>query len=366
MIELEHLTKTFRIPGKAPLKALDDVSLTIEKGEIFGIIGYSGAGKSTLVRMINLLERPDLGRVTVDGVQLTELSGAALRRERQKIGMIFQHFNLMPSRTVFENVALPLTKTSLTPAEKKARIEELLSLVGLADRGSAYPSQLSGGQKQRVAIARALACNPKVLLCDEATSALDPQTTRQILALLKKLNEKLGLTIVLITHQMSVVKSICRRVAVMEKGRVAESGSVFEVFSRPSSDAANSLLAEALNLDEVLGLINAEEHGELAHKIASGAQLCALTYAGKVAEEPLMVRAFEKFGVVANILFGSIELLQGQPLGRLGVLLEGGAESVEEAIGYLRAEGVLVEPFDSKAVQAQLCARPAGEQSDEP
>ena len=235
MIELTHVSKDFGRGGRQ-VHAVRDVTLSVEKGEIFGIIGFSGAGKSTLVRCINLLERPTAGRVTVDGRELTALNARELRGARKKIGMIFQHFNLMPSRTDAGNVAFPLYGSGLSKKEIAQRVSELLSLVGISDKADAYPGTLSGGQKQRVAIARALANKPSVLLCDEATSALDPQTTRSILRLLKDLNKTLGITIVLITHEMSVVREICDRVAVMEQGSIAEQGEVFDVFAAPQRE----------------------------------------------------------------------------------------------------------------------------------
>ena len=231
MIRLENISKDFVVDGKT-VHAVKDVTIEIDKGQIFGIIGFSGAGKSTLVRCINLLERPTSGKVFLEDTELTALPYKRLREARQKIGMIFQSFNLMPSRTVYENIELPLKHNGYPKDKRKQRIEELLSLVELSDKGNNYPSQLSGGQKQRVAIARALAGDPKVLLCDEATSALDPKTTSQILALLKKLNQELKLTIVIITHQMSVVKDICDRAAVMEQGEVIEQGYVYDLFSK--------------------------------------------------------------------------------------------------------------------------------------
>ena len=226
MIYLKNICKTFIDDNKKEVHAVNDVSLTINDGDIFGIIGFSGAGKSTLVRCINLLERPTSGTVEVDGKDLTKLSEKELRESRKKIGMIFQHFNLFPSRTIFGNVAFPLQGSGLSKEEIAAKVRNLLELVGISEKENAYPSQLSGGQKQRVAIARALANDPDILLCDEATSALDPQTTKAILDLLKDLNKKLGITIVVITHEMAVVKEICNKVAVMEKGRVVEEGDV--------------------------------------------------------------------------------------------------------------------------------------------
>ena len=250
LIELKNISKDFG-SGEKAVHAVRDVSLSIGSGEIFGIIGFSGAGKSTLVRCINLLERPSSGSVFVAGQDLTALSAKDLRAARKKIGMIFQHFNLMPSRTVAGNVAYPLKGSGLSKEDIQKKVATLLELVGIGDKADAYPSQLSGGQKQRVAIARALANDPQVLLCDEATSALDPQTTKAILHLLKHLNETLGITIVLITHEMAVVKEICDRVAVMEYGRVVEQGEVFTVFAEPKQDITKSFIHTTSNLRKV-------------------------------------------------------------------------------------------------------------------
>ena len=247
MIELTHVSKDFG-KGQQEVHAVRDVSLSIDKGEIFGIIGFSGAGKSTLVRCINLLERPTAGTVMVDNKDLTALSARELRQARKKIGMIFQHFNLMPSRTVAGNVAYSMRGSGLSRKETADKVARLLELVGIGDKANAYPSQLSGGQKQRVAIARALANDPNVLLCDEATSALDPQTTRSILYLLKHLNETLGITIVLITHEMAVVKEICSRVAVMEHGSVVEQGDIFSIFISPKQPVTQDFIRTTSNL----------------------------------------------------------------------------------------------------------------------
>ena len=243
MIALQHVSKVFAGSDKTKqVHAVDDVSLTIQDGDIFGIIGFSGAGKSTLVRCINLLERPTSGSVEVDGQELTRMSAKELRQARKKIGMIFQHFNLMPSRTIFGNVAYPLRGSGLSKEEIREKVHSLLELVGIADKENAYPSQLSGGQKQRVAIARALANDPKILLCDEATSALDPQTTKAILSLLHHLNQTLGITIVVITHEMRVIQQVCTRVAVLDGGLVQEEGRVADIFAHPASRAAKRLL----------------------------------------------------------------------------------------------------------------------------
>ena len=284
MIRLENISKDFVVDGKT-VHAVKDVTIEIDKGQIFGIIGFSGAGKSTLVRCINLLERPTSGKVFLEDTELTALPYKKLREARQKIGMIFQSFNLMPSRTVYENIELPLKHNGYPKDKRKQRIEELLSLVELSDKGNNYPSQLSGGQKQRVAIARALAGDPKVLLCDEATSALDPKTTSQILALLKKLNQELKLTIVIITHQMSVVKDICDRAAVMEQGEVIEQGYVYDLFSNPKTKLTKSFMDTANSFGSFFDIL--DEKGSLAD-VADGTHIYLLTYTGDVAGKALM------------------------------------------------------------------------------
>ena len=242
LIEVEHLSKDFSIKDGSSIHAVHDVSFSIEKGEIFGVIGLSGAGKSTLVRCLNLLERPNGGSVRIGGRELLAMSEAELRRERRSIGMIFQHFNLLMQRNVQDNVCFPMEIAGMKRKEARAKALEYLQAVGLYDKANAYPAQLSGGQQQRVAIARVLASTPEILLCDEATSALDPQTTREVLALLKKINREYGITIVVITHAMSVIEEICDRVGVLEKGRLVEIGAVKDVFSKPSTDAAKRLL----------------------------------------------------------------------------------------------------------------------------
>lgn len=339
MIQLEHISKSF-VTASGTVHAVQDVNLQIGEGEIFGIIGFSGAGKSTLVRCINLLERPTEGRVIVDGEDLTAMDLKKLREVRKKIGMIFQHFNLMRSRTVFQNIAFPLKKSGLSKAEKEKKIESLLELVGLSDKKDAYPSQLSGGQKQRVAIARALANDPKVLLCDEATSALDPQTTQSILKLLKQVNETLGITIVLITHEMAVVKDICDRVAIMEQGRVVEEGDTVSVFSHPKEAMTKDFIDTASNLGKIHDLI-AEGHS--LTEIQPGEQMVLLTYSGSNAGQPLISALAEKFSVSANIIYGNIDYLKGNPLGKLVVTLSGEKEAMDQAIDYIRSLGVEME-----------------------
>ena len=293
-----------------------------------------------MVRCINSLERPTEGRVIVDGEDLTAMDLKKLREVRKKIGMIFQHFNLMRSRPVIQNIAFPLKKSGLSKAEKEKKIESLLELVGLSDKKDAYPSQLSGGQKQRVAIARALANDPKVLLCDEATSALDPQTTQSILKLLKQVNETLGITIVLITHEMAVVKDICDRVAIMEQGRVVEEGDTVSVFSHPKEAMTKDFIDTASNLGKIHDLI-AEGHS--LTEIQPGEQMVLLTYSGSNAGQPLISALAEKFSVSANIIYGNIDYLKGKPLGKLVVTLSGEKEAMDQAIDYIRSLGVEME-----------------------
>lgn len=339
MIRLENISKDFVVDGKT-VHAVKDVTIEIAKGQIFGIIGFSGAGKSTLVRCINLLERPTSGKVFLEDTELTALPYKKLREARQKIGMIFQSFNLMPSRTVYENIELPLKHNGYPKDKRKQRIEELLSLVELSDKGNNYPSQLSGGQKQRVAIARALAGEPKVLLCDEATSALDPKTTSQILALLKRLNQELKLTIVIITHQMSVVKDICDRAAVMEQGEVIEQGYVYDLFSNPKTKLTKSFMETANNFGSFFDIL--DEKGSLAD-VADGTHIYLLTYTGDVAGKALMSEIYKQFTVESNILYGNIDYIKGKPLGKLAVNLTGDKDKIEEAVEYIKNSGVQLE-----------------------
>ena len=340
MIKLQHIRKTY-LKENQLIHTVNDVSINISKGEIFGIIGFSGAGKSTLVRCINLLERPDPGsRVIVNGVDLTALSGRQLRAARSEIGMIFQHFNLMPSRTVLDNVIFPLKYRGISKEEQIATAKKLLELVDLKDRTSSYPSELSGGQKQRVAIARALAVNPKVLLCDEATSALDPQTTQEILDLLKSLNKKLGLTIVIITHEMAVVKDICSKVAILERGNLVEQGNIFEVFSNPKHSTTRRFVAAASNLSKVDQILKL--HPEVIN-LAKGQLLVRLSYLDRGVSEPLISSISQKFSLVMNILFADIELINGAPIGGTVGILDGTQENIYAAIDYLRKKHVNVE-----------------------
>lgn len=339
MIELTHISKDFASGGRT-VHAVQDVSLLIGKGEIFGIIGFSGAGKSTLVRCINLLERPTSGSVTVDGKEMTALSARELRQARKKIGMIFQHFNLMPSRTVFGNVAYPLRGSGLSREQIADKVHRLLELVGIGDKAEAYPKQLSGGQKQRVAIARALANDPNVLLCDEATSALDPQTTKAILRLLKNLNEKLGITVVIITHEMAVVKEICDRVAVMEHGRVVEQGEVFNVFADPRQEITRSFIHTTSNLRKIEELI--EEDSPVV-QLKPGELIVRLSYIQRNVSEPLISTVSRKFDIVLNIIFSDIAIVQNAPIGSTVAIISGERAQITQAIAYLIEKNVGVE-----------------------
>ena len=339
MIEFTHVSKDFG-SGEKMVRAVRDVSLTIQDGEIFGIIGFSGAGKSTLVRCINLLERPTNGTVVVDGKEMTALSPKELRLARRKIGMIFQHFNLMPSRTVFGNVAYPLQGQGLSKQAIQNKVRKLLKLVDIADKETAYPSQLSGGQKQRVAIARALANDPKVLLCDEATSALDPQTTKAILTLLKDLNQKLNLTIVMITHEMAVVKEICDHVAIMEHGQVVEQGEVFSLFADPKQPITQNFIRTTSNLQKIEELI---AEGSPVVQLQPGEVIVRLSYIQKNVSEPLISTLSQRFQISINIIFADIEIVQDAPIGGTVAILSGEREQITKAMEYLIEKNVGVE-----------------------
>lgn len=339
MIQLIDIDKSFESEN-GTVHAVKDVNLKIEDGEIYGIIGFSGAGKSTLVRCINLLERPTRGQVILNEQDLTKLSEKELRNVRKKIGMIFQHFNLMKSRTVHDNIAYPLKGRKLSRSEIDNKVNELLKLVELEDKGNAYPSQLSGGQKQRVAIARALATDPEVLLCDEATSALDPQTTKAILKLLKHVNEKLGITIVIITHEMNVIKEICHKVAVMENGQVVEKGEVFQIFSSPKEEITNNFIETTSSLQNIYNLI---EEKSAVVEIKENERILKLKYLEKSTSEALISIISRKYNVDANIIFGNVEIIQDAPLGGLIIIISGNEEDIEDAIKYLKSKNVEVE-----------------------
>lgn len=340
MIQLDHIDVTFQ-QKKRQIQAVKDVTIHIQERDIYGIVGYSGAGKSTLVRVINLLQVPTSGKIIVDDDVLFDnkvtLTAEQLRRKRQDIGMIFQHFNLMSQLTAEENVAFALKHSGLSKEEKRAKVRTLLELVGLADRAENYPSQLSGGQKQRVAIARALANDPKILISDESTSALDPKTTKQILALLQDLNQKLGLTIVLITHEMQIVKDIANRVAVMQDGQLIEEGSVLDIFSNPQQDLTKDFISTATGIDEAMGKI---EQQEIVKHLATNSLLVQMKYAGTSTDEPLLNEIYKHHQVTANILYGNIEILGGTPVGELVVVLSGEKENLTAAKAAIREAGV--------------------------
>ena len=348
MIRLENVSKTFTDSNKE-VHAVNNVSLTINDGDIFGIIGFSGAGKSTLVRCINLLEKPTDGKVFVDDAEITALSGKELRKARKKIGMIFQHFNLMPSRTIFGNVAYPLRGSGLSKEEIKEKVHHLLELVGISEKENAFPSQLSGGQKQRVAIARALANDPNILLCDEATSALDPQTTKSILKLLQQLNQTLGITVVVITHEMAVVKEICNWVAVMDHGDVVEEGEVFHVFASPKEPLTRSFIKTTSNLQKIEELIEADSPVVATKK---GELIVRLSYVEKNTSEPLISTVTQKFGIILNIVFADVEIVQNAPIGGTVAIVSGESSRIDEALQYLRDKNVGVEVIkDDRVLQ---------------
>ena len=339
MIKLNNITKIFTLPDKK-LTALDNVSLHVPKGQICGVIGASGAGKSTLIRCVNLLERPTHGAVLIDDLDLTQLSEAELVKTRRQIGMIFQHFNLLTSRTVFENVALPLELENKSKTEIQEKTTALLALVGLSDKHNVYPANLSGGQKQRVAIARALASDPKVLLCDEATSALDPATTQSILKLLKEINRTLGITILLITHEMEVVKRICDQVAVIDKGRLIEQGTVSEIFSNPKTELAQEFIRSTFHItlpEEYL------ENLSDTPKHAKSYPIIKFEFTGRSVDAPLLSQASKKFGVELSILTSQIDYAGGVKFGFTIAEVEGDEDAITQAKVYLMENNVRVE-----------------------
>jgi len=344
MIELQNISQRFRTPTGKWVDALHEVSLHIRPGEIFGIIGRSGAGKSTLVRTVNLLNRPTSGQVTVNGRSLLELDHDALRTARREIGMIFQHFNLLSSRTVFGNVALPLELAKHSEEHIQREVTSLLELVGLKDEADRYLHQLSGGQKQRVGIARALANRPKVLLSDEATSALDPETTRSILDLLRRINQELGLTILLITHEMQVVKQICDRVAVLDAGRIVESGPVLEVFRKPQATITRSLIGDVIAHELPVSVLD-----RLRRRLSQQTtditpeHLLRLSFVGDDVDRPLLSEVVKRFGIDFYILHGQIDEIQGQAFASLSVLVRASEAAIKDTLALLRSHDVSIE-----------------------
>ncbi|MBG5256978.1 methionine ABC transporter ATP-binding protein [Pseudomonas aeruginosa] len=332
MIEFHDVHKTYRVAGRE-IPALQPTRLNIQAGQIFGLIGHSGAGKSTLLRLINRLEEPSGGRILVEGEDVTALDAEGLRRFRQRVGMIFQHFNLLSSKTVADNIAMPLRLAGgFSRAEVDTRVSELLARVGLSDHARKYPAQLSGGQKQRVGIARALACRPSILLCDEATSALDPQTTASVLQLLAEINRELKLTIVLITHEMDVIRRVCDQVAVMDGGAIVEQGDVADVFLHPQHPTTRRFVFEAERVDED------ERHDDFAHVPGL---ILRLTFRGEATYAPLLGTVARQTGVDYSILSGRIDRIKDTPYGQLTLALVGG--DLEAAMSQLNAADVHVE-----------------------
>ena len=332
MIELKHISKTFPT-ADGVFQALDDINLTIRDGDIFGIVGMSGAGKSTLVRCINLLERPTEGSVVIDGVEMEKLTPAQLRQRRREITMIFQQFNLLMQRSCLKNICFPMELAGVKKEEAEKRAKELLEMVGLPDKANAYPAQLSGGQKQPIAIARALATDPKVLLCDEATSALDPNTTHSILTLIKDINRKLGITVVVITHQMSVVEEICDHVAILDGGVVVEQGEVKEIFANPKTAAAKRLVAP--------------NGGSAARDLSSFApddHVVRVTFNGSSAAKPLVASLAAEKGILVSVLSADTRDLSGQCYGSMLLKLPADLDEAKQAAAYMRAQpGITVE-----------------------
>ena len=328
MIQLKNIVKTYA----GDVHALRGIDLTIERGSIYGIIGLSGAGKSTLIRCINMLERPTSGAVLVDGRDLMQVSESELREERRHIGMIFQHFNLLSSATVYDNVAFPLRLAGKSAEELRPKVTELLTLVGLGDKANAYPSHLSGGQKQRVGIARALASDPKVLLSDEATSALDPQTTKSILHLIADINKKLGLTVVIITHEMQVIKDICDKVAVIEGGVIAEKGSVLDIFTKPKERITREFVSTLLSNDLP---INYRKKELLPDPVEGGELLLRLTFLGERADDPVIADVIRRFSIEVSILYGTLDQIKELPFGRMIVGIKGEQAEIDRALSYL-------------------------------
>ena len=328
MILFEHVSKTFKTKN-GPFDALKDVSFEIEKGDIYGVIGYSGAGKSTLIRMVNALETPTSGNVWVEGKDIGTLNQKELRNLRKGIGMIFQQFNLLESKTIYDNVAIALKLNGISKKDIEKRVTELLDFVELSDKKYSYPGQLSGGQKQRVGIARALANNPSILLCDEATSALDPKTTDSILELLKKINEMLHITIVIITHEMNVIQKICNKVAVMDYGQVVETGSVIQVFSNPQSDIAKRFVGNLIR--DVIP----EPLVESIRRETRNSRLLRIKLENTDSTEPLLWEINRRFEVETNILYSTINVIQGIVVGIMLVLFIGTDEEIEKAEQYI-------------------------------
>jgi ABC-type metal ion transport system, ATPase component len=333
MIQIEAVNKVFHTKA-GEVQALKNVSLHVKKGDIFGVIGYSGAGKSTLIRLVNLLEKPDSGKVRIEGREITGLSQKELNRQRKEIGMIFQQFNLLESQTVYQNIAIPLIMSKMKKEKIQARVKKLLSFVELEHKSKTYVSQLSGGQKQRIGIARALATDPKILLCDEATSALDPQTTESILQLLQRINRELNITILLITHEMNVIKKICNKVAVMKEGKICEQGETLQVFGSPKEEITKSFVGTVIN----------SSIPELLRKdLEKNNAIIRITFLGEASKQSLISVINKQFEIETTILSASVNELQGKILGILILQIKGEAKEVKKAEQYIRSQNVKIE-----------------------
>ena len=335
MIEFKDISKHYELKGQT-IRALDQINLEIPEGSIFGIIGYSGAGKSTLIRLINLLERPTQGQVIINQKDFTALDARSLRQERANIGMIFQHFNLLQTKTVAANIEIPLKLLGVSKAEREKRLNELLDFIDLKHKKDAFPDELSGGQKQRVGIARALANHPKILLCDEATSALDPQTTKSVLALLKKINQEQGITIVMVTHEMDVIETVCDYVAVMEQGKVIETGSTIDIFSRPQHPTTKNFIQTVLQQQLPVNILNNLENQN--HN-----SIYCLQFLGKSAQETVVQAVIKKFDISLNIVFANMTEINGTVIGQMFIQLLGDPAIIQQAIDFLQQNGVEVE-----------------------
>ncbi|CAD9194413.1 methionine ABC transporter ATP-binding protein [Acinetobacter bohemicus] len=335
MIEFKDISKHYELKGQT-IRALDQINLEIPEGSIFGIIGYSGAGKSTLIRLINLLERPTQGEVIINQKDFTALDARSLRQERANIGMIFQHFNLLQTKTVAANIEIPLKLLGISKAEREKRLNELLDFIDLKHKKDAFPDELSGGQKQRVGIARALANHPKILLCDEATSALDPQTTKSVLALLKKINQEQGITIVMVTHEMDVIETVCDYVAVMEQGKVIETGSTIDIFSQPQHPTTKNFIQTVLQQQLPVNILNNLENQN--HN-----SIYCLQFLGKSAQETVVQAVIKKFDISLNIVFANMTEINGTVIGQMFIQLLGDPAIIQQAIEFLQQNGVEVE-----------------------
>lgn len=335
MIEFKNISKHYQLKGQT-IRALDQINLEIPEGSIFGIIGYSGAGKSTLIRLINLLERPNEGQVIINQKDFTALDARSLRQERANIGMIFQHFNLLQTKTVAANIEMPLKLLGISKAEREKRLNELLEFIDLKHKKDAFPDELSGGQKQRVGIARALANHPKILLCDEATSALDPQTTKSVLALLKKINKEQNITIVMVTHEMDVIETVCDYVAVMEQGKVIETGSTLEIFSQPQHPTTKNFIQTVLQQQLPVNILKNLENQN--HN-----SIYCLQFLGRSAQETVVQAVIKKFDISLNILFANMTEINGTVIGQMFIQLMGDPAIIQQAIEFLEQNGVKVE-----------------------